>query len=195
MVLGRQSSVEDYGEAVLKQVNAVALVAESALGKGGDERGQLADALLLEGNAAGDVVLQGTFCLFDVLQHTVQVINEEGGSSGGRFYTRVTDHVEDAFVAVVADAGDDGQRKLRHVLGQSQRVKAAEVGGAAAATDNDHDIEVAAAVVDGVKGADDTGFHLFALHDGGEELDGEVHTVGVVFQLADKVSVACGSGC
>ena len=55
--------------------------------------------------------------MFNDVEHLLQVGDQEG--SGGRrgLHTGVGHHVEDALVALMTDAGDDGQREVRHVLG------------------------------------------------------------------------------
>ena len=111
----------------------MALVADALLGEGGDDQGQLADALLVEADMVGNVLTDGVFSPSDAFHDALQVVDQEGGSGCGRFYARVADHVQDALVALVAYASDDGQRELGHVLGQHEGVETAQVGCGAAA--------------------------------------------------------------
>ena len=74
------------------------------------------------------------------------------------------------------------------MLSKSQGVESAEVGSAAATTDDDHTVE--RLVVDTLKGSDDALFYPFALHDGREQLCFEQKTIGVVCQLVTEVAIA-----
>ena len=174
-------------------------------------------------DALVDQVGERCLGLFDAVEHAQQVVDEQCCGGRGRLHTGVGHHVEDAFVAVVADAGDDGQGELGDVLGQCQRVEAAEVGSGTAASDDDDAVEPFGSTgvrgygstrnvcsrgifapsylrtpvppINLVESINDALLHLFALHDGGEEGDGETEAVGVVLQLAAEVAVAGGIGC
>ena len=98
-------------------------------------------------------------------------------------------HVENALVAFVSNARDDGQRKLRHVLCKCQCVEAGKVGRGSAASDDYHTIELVYLMVDAVQGGDDARLHLFALHDGREQLRAESKTA--VAELVDEIAIAC----
>ena len=110
----------------------------------------------------GDAVL----CLVDGVKHCLQVVDKEGCCGCRRFHTEVAHHVENALVAVVADAGDDGYRELGYVLSQRQRVETGKVGRGAASSDDDHTVEVL--IVNTVQCGDNALLYLFALHDGRE---------------------------
>ena len=119
------------------------------------------------------------------------MVDEEGGSCRRRLHPCVRDEVDDAFVALVTDTRDDGQREVGYVLCQCQRVETAQVCHGSSASDDDHHVEMVGFVKDGVEGLDDGGFHGLALHGGGEEAGGKLQSPLVVLKLVLEVAVAC----
>ena len=92
------------------------------------------------------------------------------------------------------DAGDDRQGEVGHVAGQVEGVESREVAGGSPTPRDDHAVELADTLVDGVESGDDALLHPFALHDRGEELRVEHEPVFIVGELVAEVAVACGIG-
>ena len=88
------------------------------------------------------------------------MVDEEGSSSRRSLYTGVADHVEDALVAVVPDASDDGQGEIRHVLSEGQGVETAHIAGGATTADNDDAVVI---IRGGGATSDMSGFDTLAL--------------------------------
>ena len=102
----------------------------------------------------------------------------------------VGNHVEDAFVAFVSDACDDGQGEVGDVLREREGVETAEIGRGPAASDDYDTVELVQAAVDGVQGSDDRLLYLLALHDGGEESRHERISVVVAGKLVAEIAIA-----
>ena len=121
-----------------------------------------------------------------------EMVDEKGSRCRRRLHPLERDHVEDALVALVSYARDDGQREVGYVLGEGQRVEAAHVGSGTTATDDHHGVEVVGPVKDVVQCPDDAVLDLLALHDSRKERVGEVETVVVVVKLIAEVTESGG---
>ena len=162
MLLRKQTAVDDDGQTGLYIVQFT-IIADDALANGGAETGgegietgfmtglELREELRedagqgcqlrgvgreLQPGVTGYAVLG----IIDGIEHGLGMGDEEGSGGSRGLYTRVAHHVEDALVAVVTNAGDNGQRKLSDVLGKGKGVEAREVGGGTTTTDDDDTI-------------------------------------------------------
>ena len=90
-----------------------------------------------------------------VVPHPGQMVHKQGCCRRGRLDTGVRNHVEDALIALVSNARDDGQGEVGHVLGQDKGVESAHVGRGAATPNNHHHVETVGFGVDGIEGSDD----------------------------------------
>ena len=114
-----------------------------------------------------------------------QPLDEVGGHGGGRFQGQVGRQVHHGLVALVADAGEHGQRKRAHGRRQPEIIEGQQIGLRAPAPDNDHGLELAAPGPDGVEGGPDAGRRAFALHGGREQGEGEI--VGRFLELLHEI--------
>ena len=134
---------------------------------------------------AGGTVVHG-------LSRLVHAGNEIFGCGRGRLDAGVGHGIDDRVVALVADAGDDGQGELGAVGGQQIGVEVREVRRGASSADDDNDVPVVDVPVDAVEGGDDAPFHPLALHHGREQAGVEHVAVGVGRELVAEVAI---SGC
>ena len=139
--------------------------------------------------AVAGIVGNTVLGFFDAVGHQLQVVGEEGRSGCWCLHSEERHHIEHALVAVVSYACDDGQRKLCHVLCQSQCVEARHVGCGTASSYDDHTVELFRMAVDFVQGGNDALFHTLALHDGREQLYMEVERT--LLNLSAEVAEAC----
>ena len=67
--------------------------------------------------------------------------DKEGSSCRRGFHPRMAHHVEHTLIALMADAGDDWQREISHVLSQGKGVETGKVAGGTSTADDDHTVE------------------------------------------------------
>ena len=126
------------------------------------------------------------------------MVDEEGGCGSRGFHTGVGYHIQNALVAVVTDAGDDGDGEVGNVLGQCQRVEATHVARCTATSYYYDAVKLRTVSVLSLHLENlfqciyDALLHTIALHDGGEEARLEAETVGIVGELVAEVAVAGG---
>ena len=104
--------------------------------------------------------------IVDGIEHLFQMIDEKGCCCCWCLHPGMADHVEDTLVAVVADAGDDGQGEVGDILCQCEGVEAAHIARCTTTANNHYAIKLI--IIYALEGIDDALFDLFTLHDGGE---------------------------
>ena len=133
----------------------------------------------------------------DGVEHCFEVVYKQRCSSGGRLDSGMGDHIEDAFITVMADASDDGQGEVGDVLSQGEGVETTHVARGTTTSYNYDAVKyltrglTLCEVEDAVEGIDDTLLYTFALHDGREELGTEFETIGIISELVAEVTIAC----
>ena len=118
---------------------------------------------------------------------------EPFGSGSRCFDSLETDHIEDADIACVPNAGEDRQGELGAEGTEFVVVETGEVGIGAAATDDDYEVKGGVRGVDFVECRHDGERRGFALHSGREELREE--GVTTLTELIGKILVSRSISC
>ena len=74
-------------------------------------------------------------------RHAIHPLQEEGGDGGRSFQTSMRHEIDNRVVALVADAGQDGQGELGTVGGEEVRVETIQVRRRAASANDDYRVK------------------------------------------------------
>ena len=144
------------------QVAAVPFVQDAPFDQPGQVGGGSLQCLFFALEAVAHLIAQGEGEPGYVQIGLVQAGDNPLGCGGRGLDPCIGHQVDDGIVALVADAGDDGQGKLGNVGRQRVAVEAVEVGGGAAAPDDDYPVEQIFVAGDAVEGFDNRAFGLCA---------------------------------
>ena len=119
-----------------------------------------------------------------------EMVHKQLGSRRRCLHMSESHEVEHSLVTVMSDAGDDGERKVGHVLRQGKRIEAGEVAGGATATDYHHTVIPFLHLIYGVQRFHHASLHSLALHHRREKADIEPIASGIVMELSAEVAEA-----
>ena len=119
-----------------------------------------------------------------------KAVDQPVGQGRRRLDVRMGHHVHHVVVMVVPDGREHRQRELRHIDRQVVVVEADQVHGTAAATQQQHHVEISCARRDVVERRDDARRSRVALHQGGEQPHLEAEAILVFRQMPLEVAPA-----